>query len=50
MEHEILNHQFLEYGEFASNLYGTTFDSIREVNEKGRMCVLDVNPQVRHFV
>ncbi|XP_063953584.1 protein PALS2-like [Lytechinus pictus] len=45
MENDILNHRFLEYGDFANNLYGTTFDSIREVNQKGQMCVLDVNPQ-----
>ncbi|XP_072181026.1 protein PALS2-like [Diadema setosum] len=45
MESDILNHRYLEYGEFANNLYGTTFDSIQEVNRKGQMCVLDVNPQ-----
>lgn len=47
MEQDILNHNFLEYGDFANNLYGTTFDSIRAVKQKGQMCVLDVNPQVR---
>ncbi|XP_030830128.1 MAGUK p55 subfamily member 6-like [Strongylocentrotus purpuratus] len=45
MEQDILNHNFLEYGDFANNLYGTTFDSIRAVKQKGQMCVLDVNPQ-----
>lgn len=45
MEEEISGNQFLENGEFAGNLYGTTYNSIRMCNESGRMCVLDVNPQ-----
>ena len=46
MEEEIADNRFLESGRFEENYYGTKFDSIRSVVESGRMCVLDVNPQV----
>ena len=46
MEDDIKENKFLEYGEFGGNLYGTTYESIRLCNKSGRMCVLDVNPQV----
>ena len=46
MEEDIRQNRFLEYGEYADNLYGTTYDAIREVNRSGKMCILDINPQV----
>lgn len=46
MQQEILENRFLEYGIFEDNYYGTKFESIRKVIQSGRMCVLDVNPQV----
>ncbi|XP_038047194.1 MAGUK p55 subfamily member 6-like isoform X2 [Patiria miniata] len=45
MEEDIRQNSFLEYGEYADNLYGTTYDAIRAVNRSGKMCVLDINPQ-----
>ena len=47
MQEEILENRFLENGVFEDNHYGTKFDSIRKVIQSGRMCVLDINPQVR---
>lgn len=47
METDIKNGRYLEYGEYDGNLYGTKIDSIHEVVEAGRICILDVNPQVR---
>ena len=49
MEDEIRQNRFLEYGEYAGNLYGTTYDAIRTVNRSGKMCVLDINPQVSNL-
>lgn len=49
MEAEIKNGRFLEYGEFEGNLYGLKIDSIHEVVEAGRICILDANPQVGLF-
>ncbi|KAL3853924.1 hypothetical protein ACJMK2_013240 [Sinanodonta woodiana] len=39
----IKNDEFLEYGEFNGNLYGTKIESIQNVIRSGKMCVLDVN-------
>ena len=46
MELDIKNDQFLEYGEFNNNLYGTKLETIDSVIRSGKMCVLDVNPTV----
>ena len=34
----------LEYGEYQGDLYGTKLDSVREVIDTGKMCVLDCSP------
>lgn len=46
MERQIRQHKFLEYGEHNGNLYGTSLDSIRNVINEGKMCVLDCSPPV----
>lgn len=46
MECDIKNARFLEHGEYDGNLYGTKINSIHEVIETGKICILDVNPQV----
>ncbi|XP_074835276.1 MAGUK p55 subfamily member 2 isoform X2 [Carettochelys insculpta] len=45
MEVDIKAGRYLEHGEYEGNLYGTKIDSIHEVVEAGKMCILDVNPQ-----
>ncbi|XP_030077422.1 MAGUK p55 subfamily member 2 isoform X1 [Microcaecilia unicolor] len=45
MEVDIKAGRYLEHGEYEGNLYGTKIDSIHEVVESGKMCILDVNPQ-----
>lgn len=46
MEADIKSGRFLEHGEYDGNLYGTKIDSIHEVVDSGKICILDVNPQV----
>lgn len=46
MEADIKNGNYLEHGEYDGNLYGLKIDSIHEVVEAGRVCILDANPQV----
>lgn len=41
------SNKFLEHGEFDGNYYGTKFDSIRGTIKSGRICILDLNPQVK---
>uniref|UniRef100_A0A3B4G1E0 MAGUK p55 subfamily member 2-like n=1 Tax=Pundamilia nyererei TaxID=303518 RepID=A0A3B4G1E0_9CICH len=45
METDIKNGRYLEHGEYEGNLYGLKIDSIHEVVEAGRVCILDANPQ-----
>ncbi|CAB1446382.1 unnamed protein product [Pleuronectes platessa] len=45
MEKDIKGSRYLEHGEYDANLYGTKIDSIHEVVDMGRTCILDVNPQ-----
>lgn len=45
MEADIKASRYLEHGEYDGNLYGTKIDSIHEVVDTGRTCILDVNPQ-----
>ncbi|XP_026149141.1 MAGUK p55 subfamily member 6a [Mastacembelus armatus] len=45
MEKDIKDSRYLEHGEYDGNLYGTKIDSIHEVVDAGRTCILDVNPQ-----
>ena len=45
MEFAIKNHEFLEYGEYGPNLYGTRYDSIQAIIDSGKTAVLDPSPQ-----
>ncbi|XP_051283737.1 MAGUK p55 subfamily member 4 [Dicentrarchus labrax] len=38
----VYNNRFVEYGEYKGNLYGTTVDSVREVLNSGKICVIDI--------
>ncbi|XP_057190047.1 discs large homolog 1-like protein isoform X3 [Triplophysa rosa] len=43
MEKDILEHKFIEAGQYNNHLYGTSVQSVREVAEKGKHCILDVS-------
>ncbi|XP_034470185.1 discs large homolog 1-like protein isoform X8 [Hippoglossus hippoglossus] len=43
MEKDIQDHKFIEAGQYNSHLYGTSVQSVREVSEKGKHCILDVS-------
>ncbi|XP_062387184.1 MAGUK p55 subfamily member 2b isoform X2 [Sardina pilchardus] len=45
MESDIKSARFLEHGEYDNNLYGTKINSIHEVIDSAKICILDVNPQ-----
>ncbi|KAJ3731774.1 guanylate kinase/L-type calcium channel beta subunit [Lentinula guzmanii] len=36
---------FIESAEFSGNFYGTSFQTVREVQDKGRRCILDIEAQ-----
>jgi guanylate kinase len=36
---------FIEHAEFSGNFYGTSFDAVRQVEQQGRRCILDIEAQ-----
>ena len=45
-EADIAAQKFVEYGEFEKNLYGTSVEAIRSVVNSGKICILNLHPQV----
>ncbi|XP_037538381.1 discs large homolog 1-like protein isoform X2 [Nematolebias whitei] len=43
MEKDIQEHKFIEAGQYNNHLYGTSVQSVRQVAEKGKHCILDVS-------
>lgn len=50
MERGIINHRFVEFGEFKGNLYGTTYSSIWSVIQKGKICLLCPHAQALRYL
>uniref|UniRef100_A0A671Y657 MAGUK p55 scaffold protein 4 n=1 Tax=Sparus aurata TaxID=8175 RepID=A0A671Y657_SPAAU len=44
------NNRFLEYGENKGNHYGTSIESVKEVLNSGKICVIDIEPNAIHAV
>lgn len=42
---EVAEGKFLEYAEVHANMYGTSIQTVRDVLETGRVCVLDIDVQ-----
>ncbi|KAM4024771.1 MAGUK p55 subfamily member 4 [Anomaloglossus baeobatrachus] len=43
-ESMIYSHSFLEYGEYKGHMYGTSVDTVKEVLDAGKICVIDLEP------
>ncbi|XP_056391031.1 MAGUK p55 subfamily member 4 isoform X3 [Hyla sarda] len=41
----IYSHSFLEYGEYKGHMYGTSVDTVKEVLDAGKICIIDLEPQ-----
>ncbi|XP_050338195.1 protein PALS2 isoform X3 [Bactrocera neohumeralis] len=50
MEEQIKRNEFLEYGSYNGHLYGLHLNSVNEVIESGRMCILDCAPSTLKFL
>ena len=46
MRAEIMRHKFIEFGKHQQHLYGIKSDSVLDVIQSGKMCIMDVHPQV----
>nr|XP_056717264.1 MAGUK p55 subfamily member 4 [Euleptes europaea] len=44
-ENMVYSHRMLEYGEYKGNLYGTSVDAVRTVQDEGKICIVDLEPQ-----
>ncbi|XP_060112989.1 MAGUK p55 subfamily member 4 [Heteronotia binoei] len=44
-ENMVYTHRMLEYGEYKGNLYGTSIDAVRTVQDEGKICIVDLEPQ-----
>uniref|UniRef100_A0A8C2NGH4 Membrane palmitoylated protein 4 n=1 Tax=Capra hircus TaxID=9925 RepID=A0A8C2NGH4_CAPHI len=42
----VYSHRMLEYGEYKGHLYGTSVDAVQAVLDDGKICVMDLEPQV----
>uniref|UniRef100_A0AAQ6IN28 MAGUK p55 scaffold protein 4b n=1 Tax=Anabas testudineus TaxID=64144 RepID=A0AAQ6IN28_ANATE len=40
----VYNNRFLEYGEHKGTLYGTSIESVKDVLNSGRICIIDIEP------
>lgn len=40
---------FIEHAKFGSNYYGTSFKAVESIEEKGQVCVLDIEMEVCSF-
>ena len=40
---------FIEHAKFGGNYYGTSVKAVETVGQKGRICVLDIEMEVRAF-
>lgn len=38
---------FIEHAQFGGNYYGTSVQAVKDVAEKGKICVLDIEMEVR---
>lgn len=45
MKEEIHNHKFIEFGKHQNHYYGIKVESVLDVINAGKMCILDVHPQ-----
>jgi guanylate kinase len=45
METDIRRGEYLEWGEYNGNLYGTKLNTIRQVVQSGKMCIVDCSPK-----
>ncbi|XP_052003964.1 MAGUK p55 subfamily member 4-like [Xyrauchen texanus] len=43
-EHMVVNHKFLEYGVHKGYMYGTSLNSVKDVLDCGKICVIDIEP------
>lgn len=41
---------FVEHAQFGGNHYGTSVKAVNDIAEKGQVCILDIEMEVRLFI
>lgn len=49
MEEDIAAGRFLEHAKVNGNLYGTSLGAVQDVLDEGKVCILDINVQVKGY-
>ncbi|XP_073489403.1 MAGUK p55 subfamily member 4 [Aquarana catesbeiana] len=44
-ESMVYSHSFLEYGDYKGHMYGTSADTVKDVLDKGKICIIDLEQQ-----
>ena len=50
MENDIAKGEYLEWGEYNDNLYGTKLNTIKQVIQSGKMCVIDCSAKALKLI
>lgn len=48
MEEQIARGEFLEFGEYKGNLYGTSLESVKSIIRSGLTCIINPHYQVEY--
>lgn len=47
MTRGISANEFLEFGSYQGNMFGTKFETVHQIHQQGKIAILDIEPQVR---
>lgn len=46
MTKNISANEFLEFGSYQGNMFGTKFETVHQIHEQDKIAILDIEPQV----
>lgn len=46
MTRAISANEFLEFGSYQGNMFGTKFETVHQIHKQGKIAILDIEPQV----
>nr|KAF6360346.1 membrane palmitoylated protein 1 [Myotis myotis] len=50
MSRSISANEFLEFGSYQGNMFGTKFDTVHRIHERNKIAILDIEPQTLKIV
>lgn len=46
MTRSISANEFLEFGSYQGNMFGTKFETVHQIHKQDKVAILDIEPQV----